>query len=139
MSRASVLAAGRTFAAGGLVDTCTIRRIVAVQTDQLDARVTYTQQVVYTGVCRVQQVGPGGNMAGSPGVNPGMGGQASNQIVSYILQLPVDATTNITPDDEATINTCVHDAALVGRKLRVQGLARATHKTTRRISCIEVA
>jgi len=121
-----------------MTDTCTIRRIVDTDTNFSDGRVTYTQTVVYSGVCRVQQVGPGGNMSGAPGADPGGGGQASNQIVSYVLQLPLAGTDDLTPDDEATIDTCAQDPTLVGHKLRIQGLTRASHKSSRRLQCIEV-
>lgn len=131
MSRASVLARGRAFAAGGFIDTCRIERAVAEDTNNLTGVVTRQYAVVYTGPCRVQQ-------AAAPWAGPAEVGQAAIRISALELQLPVVGSENLMADDRVTILTCVNDAELVDKRFVVVGLHYASHKTARRIPLEEI-
>lgn len=131
MSRASVLARGRAFAVGGFVDTCTITRITNKATDILTGQVAKQTEIVYAGVCRVQQ-------AAAPWAGPSTVGEAAIRIAALELQLPVATSVGIEPDDKVTINTCTHDVELVGREFFIAGEHHATHKTTRRLPLQEI-
>ena len=111
MSITSVLARGRAAAERRMLDTCTIRRAGAP---------------VYTGRCEVAQAE----------------GEAQEEADAYaldlrlVLKVPVSAA-GLELGDEATIDTAVNDPDLVGKVLRVQGLARESHATCRRLFCTE--
>lgn len=126
MSRASVLARGRAFAAGGFTDACRITRVTSVSTDPLSGHVTRPTVDVYVGPCRVQQ-------AAAPWAGPATVGEAALRLAALELQLPVAGTDGLATDDLVTITVCVNDQELVGRSFTVVGLHHATHKTTRRI------
>lgn len=132
MSRASVLARGRAFAAGGFVDACTItRRVGDPQTSPTDGKVTYPTETIYTGPCRFQQ-------AAAPWAGPATVGQAGIGLSAEELQLPVAGTTGIAKDDIVICTVATNDADLLGRRFTVQGTHHATHKTTRRIPIQEI-
>lgn len=131
MSRASVLARGRAFAAGGFVDTCTITRVVNEATDILSGQVNQQTEIVYAGACRVQQ-------AAAPWAGPATVGEAAIRISALELQLPVVGSEGLVADDKVTINTCAHDTELVGRSFSIVGEHHASHKTTRRLPLQEV-
>lgn len=111
MSLASVLARGRAAAERRMVDACTIRR---------------GSTVLYTGKCEVAQDE----------------GEAQEEADAYaldlrlLLKLPI-AVTGLQLGDEATLDAAAHDPDLVGKVLRVQGLARESHATCRRLFCTE--
>jgi len=131
MSRASVLARGRAFAAQGFIDSCEITRKVGEQTDPTDGRVTYQYDVVYQGSCRFQQ-------AAAPWAGPATVGQAGIGLSAQEVQLPVVGSEGIAKDDIVTCTACVNDADLVGKQFTIQGVHHATHKTTRRLPLQEV-
>ena len=130
MSRASVLARGRVFAAGGFVDTCTITRVINITTDILSGQVAKQTEIVYAGVCRIQQ--------SSAAAGPSTVGQAAIRTVTLELQLPVVGSEDLRPDDKVVILTCVHDSDLVGREFFITGEHHATHKTARRLPLQEI-
>ncbi len=131
MSRASVLARGRAFAAGGFIDTCVISRVIGQSTNPLDGTVTPVLDPIYTGVCRVQQ-------AAAPWAGPATVAQAGVGLSALEIQLPVVGSEGITKDDIVTVTACVNDADLVGKSFTVQGAHHASHKTTRRLPLMEV-
>jgi hypothetical protein len=131
MSRETVLARGRAFAAGGFVDACTITRVVGQQTNPTDGRVTDQLEPVYSGPCRFQQ-------AAAPWAGPATVGQAGIGLSAAELQLPVVGTEGIDKDDIVTCTLATNDADLLGKRFTVQGTHHATHKTTRRIPIQEI-
>lgn len=132
MSRASVLARGRAFAAQGFVDTCRIDYVVGTPiTDPLTGKVTIQRALRYEGPCRVQQ-------AAAPWAGPATVGEAALRLAALELQLPVAGSEGIQIDDRVTITACTHDTELVDRRFSVVGLHHATHKTTRRLPLQEV-
>lgn len=132
MSRASVLARARAAAQAGMVDACTIIHINSQYSNPLDGRVTDATETIYTGPCRVQQSQLGA--ASSPDTV----GQAYLRLLALQVQLPVVGTDGIAVDDQITITACAHDVDLVGRVLRVVGLAHKTEASARRLECMEV-
>lgn len=130
MSRASVLARARAFAAAGFADTCTVKRVSNVDTNPLTGAVTKTYLTLYSGACRVQT--PGG-AAGQIAV-----GEASLRAASATLQLPVVGSEGIRPNDIVTIVTCVNDTELVGRLYHITGEHHASQKSARRLAMDEV-
>lgn len=126
MSRDSVLARGRTFLLGGLIDTCLIERVTSEQTDQRDGTVTKQYAPVYQGSCRIQAATA--NWAG-----PAEVGQAAIRLAAAELQLPVVGTEGIAIDDRVTVLTCTHDVEMVGRRYSVTGLSHKSHATTRKL------
>jgi len=131
MSRDSVLARGRAFAAGGFVDACVIERVATKQTNTTDGQVAKQYDLVYTGPCRVQQ-------AAAPWAGPATIGQAGIGLSALELQLPVVGTEDVTKDDRVTITACVHDTALIARVFTVQGAHHKSHATTRRVPLQEI-
>jgi len=130
MSRASVLARARAFALAGFSDTCTVKRVSAVDTNALTGGVTKSYQTLYSGVCRVQT---SGGPAGQIDV-----GQAAPRSSSATLQLPVVGSEGIRPDDIVTVVTCVNDTELVGRIYHVVGEHHGSQKSARRLALNEV-
>lgn len=131
MSRASVLARGRVFAAGGFVDSCTIQRVATTQTNTTDGVVTKTYDLIYSGPCRFQQ-------AAAPWAGPATVGQAGIGLSAEEVQLPVVGSKGIAKDDVVTCTGCANDADLVGKQFSTQGTHHATHKTSRRIPIQEI-
>jgi len=130
VSRASVLARGRAFAATGFVDTCTITRVLATQTNPQTGEVTKSYTTIYSGACRVQaSAGP---------ASPADVGQAARHERQATLQVPVAGTSDIRIDDRATITACPNDPDLVGRFFHITGLLDASHKTARRLAMEEL-
>lgn len=127
MSRASVLARGRTAAEAGMVDACTIRRKTGESTGA-GGIVTPTYSTLYTGKCRVQQAA-----AQAQQQDPG---EAYVLMLRLEVQLPM-SVTGLQTEDEVTITASVHDPDLVGRVFLIRDLAHATHKTARRVQVLE--
>ena len=131
MSRASVLARGRSAALAGMIDACTITRVTGHTTDPDTGVQTPTTAEVYSGVCRVQ----------SPGVTASArtadAGEAYVLLLRMELQLP-NSATGIAVGDVATITASANDADLVGRVFRVRELAHKSEATARRIGVEEV-
>jgi hypothetical protein len=130
MSRASVLARGRAFAAGGFVDTCVIRRVVDVDTNDLYATETPQYAAVYSGPCRVQ-LSPTSPSGGRVEVG-------DNSVVVYgvLLQLPVTTSPGVQRGDEVVINTAANDSDLLVGTYHVETLGTKTHATARRLGLI---
>ena len=132
MSRASVLARGRAFAAGGFVDTCTVERRSTPVTNLIDGTPTYpTPTQIYNGSCRFQQ-------AAAPWAGPATVGQAGIGLSAEEVQLPVIGSEGIDKDDVVTCTSSTNDPDLVGKRFTVQGTHHATHKTTRRLPIQEI-
>lgn len=132
MTRASVLAAGRRAAEAGMVDACTITRLVSSSTDKVTGVVVPTSTTsVYSGRCRIQQSSPSSNASG---VNAG---EAYRLVVRLELQLPA-AVTGVAAEDLVTVTSAAHDPDLVGRAFRVHALAHKTELTARRIGIEEI-
>ena len=129
MSRASVLARGRSAALAGMVDTCRITRVTGTTTDPDTGVVTPGYTLIYEGVCRVQQR--------TASARPADAGEAYQLLLGLELQLPV-AATGIEVSDVAAITASANDADLVGREFRVRELAHKTEATARRIGVEEV-
>jgi len=129
MSRATVLARGRAAAEAGMADTCTVRRVISDTTDDFSGDITETQQVIYTGKCRVKQTValPETHEAGEDYVT----------LSRMQLQVPTSAV-GVQVGDEATITASVNDPDLVGKVLRIRGVAQGSEITARRFEVTEV-
>lgn len=134
MSRDSVLARGRQFLIGELVDTCRIERSVAVDTNPLTGGVTKQWAQVYLGACRFKQTDAVAKHVGGPSSV----GQASVRLGALELRLPVVGTEGLLINDRVTVLTCAHDTEMVGRKFSIEGQHHSTFKTARGLPLIEV-
>lgn len=128
MSRASVLARGRTAAEAGMVDACTVSRAGVRVTDTSSGEVTVPVTTLYTGMCRVQQTVA---QATEETV-----GEDHVLLLRLEVQLPM-SVTGLEVGDRVTITASEHDGDLVGRVFRVKDLAHKTHATARRVQCVE--
>jgi len=131
MSRESVLARGRAFLVGGLVDTCRIERVVAEDTNSLTGVVTKQWATVYQGPCRIQAATA--NWAG-----PATVGEAAIRLAAAELQLPVVGSEGVLIDMRVTHLTSLHDTEMVGRVYAVTGLSHKSHATTRKLPLQEI-
>lgn len=138
MSRASVLARGRTAAEAGMVDACLIERQAGSTTNPSTGVVTPTWTQIYptapavSGPCRLQERG------GYPRditVAPDQPQLAINRE----LQLPVGTSGSVRAGDRVTIAACVNDAAMVGRRMWLRGQPTKSEATARRFSLEEIA
>jgi hypothetical protein len=131
MSRASVLARGRTAAEAGMVDACTIRRPSGSgTTDPVTGVPSQSYTTLYTGKCRIQQ-----QVAIA---RPHDVGEDKVWLVRFDLQLPMATSAGLEVGDRVTITTSVNDPDLTGRVFAVNELAHKTEATSRRIGIIEV-
>lgn len=128
MSRESALARGRAAAEIGMVDTCQIRRITGATSDPDTGEETPTYQALYTGKCRVQQATA---QAQREDV-----GEDHLLLLRLEVQLPM-TVVGLEVGDEITITAAAHDEDLTGRVFLTHDLAHATHKTARRVQCLE--
>lgn len=128
MSRASVLALGRTAAEAGMIDVCVIRRVTGAITNPSTGERVPTYATPYTGPCRIQQRAAvaGGQNAGEDYV----------LLLRLEVQLPM-TVTGLQVGDQVTITASAHDADLVGRVFRVHDLAHKSEATSRRVQCVE--
>lgn len=130
MSRASVLARGRTAALLGMKDACTIRRRNGGTTDPVTGYpATEPYTALYAGQCRVQQA--------VAIARPHDVGEDHVLIVRFDLQLPIDGTEGLQVNDEVTITAAVNDPDLVGRVFRILELAHKSEATARRVGMTE--
>ncbi|MET7395618.1 DUF6093 family protein [Dactylosporangium sp. NPDC005572] len=129
MSRESVLAAGRRAAERGMVDTCRITRVTAVDTDETTGETTSVVETLYDGRCRVQR-------RGSEAQRENIG-EASLVLLRVELQLPMSAA-GLREGDDVEMTTSVNDPDLVGRTFRVRDVPDKTDATARRLTCVEV-
>jgi hypothetical protein len=128
MSRASVLARGRSAAEAGMVDACTVTRVGARVTDTTSGEVTSPTTTLYTGRCRVQQAQA---VATEETV-----GEDHLLMLRLEVQLPM-SVAGLKVGDEITITASAHDPDLPGRVFRVHDLAHKTHATSHRVQCVE--
>lgn len=125
MSRASVLARGRTAAEAGMRDTCSIRRAIGTAVDDNTGDETIAWEQLYAGKCRVQQRSEANSQQETPGED--------YQLLQRVeLQLPM-SVTGLREADEVTITASAHDADLVGVVFLVRDLFAKTHATARRV------
>lgn len=129
MSLTTILAHGRAAAQQRMLDTCTVRRITAVTTDDLTGAVTPTKTVVYSGPCRFKMAGDG---------SPTDGGEVTVAVLSMEVHLPVVGSEAVAHGDEVTVDSALNDTALVGRTFRVASKQIKSEATVRRISVEEV-
>lgn len=129
MSRASVLARGRSAALAGMVDTCTITRVTNGAVDENTGRIAQPSQTIYTGACRVQN-----QRAQSRAEEVG---EDRPLLLPMEIQLPM-TVTGLQVGDRVTITASVNDADLVGRMFMVRDLAHKTEATARRVRAEEV-
>jgi hypothetical protein len=131
MSRASVLARGRTAAEAGMADACTIRRASGSgTTDPVTGVPSQTYTTLYSGKCRVQQ-----QVAIA---RPHDVGEDRVWLVRFDLQLPMATSAGLEVGDRVTITASVADPDLTGRVFMVNELAHKTEATSRRVGIIEV-
>lgn len=129
MTARSVLARGRRAAEALMVDTCVIRRKVGPTVDPDTGAEVPIYTEVYSGKCRVQSR----NFATE---SPNAAGQ---RVDLYHLEVQVPmSVVGVAVNDEVEITSSVHDPDLVGRRMRVQNLFHASHKTARRLQVEEV-
>lgn len=134
MSRASVLARGRRQAEAGMVDTCTIERIIGVTTDPDTGQTTdvMADEPVYVGRCRLREI----TAAMAREANPA---PSVHQAMRYrVLQLPVVGSEGIEAGDVVTLTTCVNDPDMVGRTLVVRDQSGSSEQTARRLGVEEL-
>ncbi len=130
MSRASVLARGRTAAEAGMVDTCAITEDTVISTNPDNGVQTITTPTIYSGPCRIQQHVPGG-------ARPADVGEVYKLMLRLELQLPITAT-GLKVGQKVTITVSANDPDLVGRVLLIRELAHKTDATARRVGVEEV-
>lgn len=124
MSRASVLAMGRTAAAAGMVDTCEIRRVTGTVTS--GGHVTQTTTQIYSGPCRLQEL-----TGFSRETHP-----SPDQLVlarNRTLQLPVVGSEGVLVGDLVEITACPNDPDMAGAQMIVRDLSGKTEATVRRL------
>lgn len=130
MSRASVLARARVFAAAAFTDSCRVERPGPKDSNPISGEVTTQYIPVYQGPCRVQTAGgPAGQVQVA---------EAVPRQSSATLQLPVSGSEGIRPGDRVTILACAGDVELVGRIYHVTGEHHASEKSSRRLAMDEV-
>jgi len=129
MSRASVLARGRTIAEASMADACTIRRVTGTSEDDFSGTITPTYATLYSGKCRVQQI--------TGTARPHDAGEDYVLEQRIDVQLPVAGTEGLKVGDQVLITAAVNDADLVGRTFLVHDLAHKSEATARRVNCTE--
>jgi hypothetical protein len=129
MSVGPVLYRGRRLAESLMVDSCTIRRQSGSVTDPDTGEVTLTQDVVYSGKCKVQTF-TNRELVKSGGLH-----EFINQ--RYEVDVPV-SVVGVMVNDEITLNAATYDADLVGRRYRVVGLMDKSMGTARRLGVEEL-
>lgn len=132
MSAATALARGRLAAQALMVDACTIQHRTGQTTDPLSGVVTPTYALKYSGKAKVQTAG-----AGSMGRRYNVG-EVAEVMVRLELHLPIVGSESVARGDLITITVCLHDAALVGRVMRVHDLSHKSFATARRFLLEEV-
>ena len=132
MSRASVLALGRSAAERSMVDACAIERETGSSTNPTTGVVTPTFASVYTGVCRMQERGGYPRDIGTAPDQPQVA-------LPRELHLPVLASTAVREGDRVTVTACVNDPALVGRVMWLRAAPAKSEATARRFHLEEVA
>jgi len=130
MTRASVLAMGRTAAAAGMTDTCTITRVTGTSTNPANGVITPTVATIYTGPCRFQEL-----LAFSRDASPTP--DAPEVMRSRVLQLPVATSAGVRQGDDVRCDTCLNDPDLVGTLMVVRDESGKSEATVRRLGVEE--
>lgn len=130
MTARSVLARGRRAAEALMTDACVIRRRTGLTVDPDTGAEIPTYTTVYSGRCRVQSR----NFSTE---SPNAAGLQRVDLYHLEVQVPM-SVTGVAVNDEVEITASVHDPDLVGRRMRVQNLFHASHKTARRLQVEEV-
>ncbi len=130
MSRESVRARGQAAAEAGMVDTCTIRRLVS-KDPGAGGVMSKTWLELYAGPCRVQIPGIIGTGSGEDV------GEAYRVIERRSIQLPM-SLTGLAEGDELTITAAADDADLVGKRYILRDIPAKTDATSRRVTALEV-
>jgi hypothetical protein len=130
MSRASILALGRSAAALAFVDACTITRVTGTTTSATGV-VTEITSTIYTGPCRVQEIfGFARDTTPTP---------PDPVLMRYrTVQLPVVGSEDIRADDRVTITASAHDPDLVGVVMVVRDQSAKSEATSRRVGVEEL-
>lgn len=128
MSAETALARGRAAALALMVDACTITRVTGRSTNTTSGVVTPTVATLYTGQCRVQQQQAQATVEDV--------GEDQALLLRLEVQLPA-SVTGLLVGDRITITASANDADLPGRVFLVRDLAHASHKTSRRVQCVE--
>jgi hypothetical protein len=123
------LPAMRAQAESLMVDACVIDRPTGETLNETTGQMVPTFADVYTGKCRLQDVG---TQAGSPNA-----GEHQFVVVGHVVQLPIDATV-YEIGDRVRMTVVTLDPALVGHPFTVTSLATKSHATMRRLICEEV-
>lgn len=129
MSRSSVLARGRAAALAGMVDTCRIVRVTNGAVDENTGRIAQAEQVIYEGVCRMQN-----QRAQSRAEEVG---EDRPLLLPLEVQLPM-TVTYLRVGDRITITASLNDDDLTGRTFQLRDLAHKTEATARRVRVEEV-
>lgn len=129
MSRDALLARAQAAAERGMVDTCTVRRVIGEVTERGTGVVTRTHldPNPYAGPCRVQQHQATADRQDA--------GEDQVLMLRLELQLPI-SVTGLQVADEVTI-TASRDPDLVGRVFLIHDLAHKTDASSRRVQCVE--
>jgi hypothetical protein len=117
-----------------MVDSCTITRTTVTGTDPDTGQQTTSTATIYTGKCRIQQIGQGGGTA-----RPATVGEALVFQQPFVVQLPVATSAGVDNGDLVTVTAATNDPDLSGRRFWVKELAHKTHATARRLGIEEVA
>lgn len=133
MSAASLVARGRVAALALMVDACTITRVTGQSTNLQTGVVTDTTATIYTGKCRIQNIGT----AGQGTARPATVAEAQVYQLPLSIQLPM-SVIGVLVADVVTVTASVLDPDLVGRTFWVKELAHKTHLTARRLGLEEV-
>lgn len=130
MSRRELIEQARSFFLAGAADTCTIRRNGSGQGTDEDGNVPDSSTVLYTGPCRVQQ--------NQPYAERNNAGEAYLLLLRVVVQLPMEGTAGLRPDDRITMDTSETDPDLPGRVFVIRDLAHKTDASSRRVQAQEV-
>lgn len=130
MSATAALLRGRQRAEALMLDTVVVKHKTGEATDAETGHTTPTYSTVYSGPGKIQQ---GGAASGRPHEL----GEASVQLVTFQLHLPVSAT-GVQVDDVATVTASTLDPDLVGKSFTIRSVAHKTFLTARRMDVEEL-
>lgn len=130
MTQRTAVAAGRRAAERNMLDTCTVKTVVSVTTDEAGDPVITYGPTLYEGRCKVQTFEP---QEHSSEVG---GGTVTSQ--RYAVHVPVGAFAPA-HDQVVTIVTAALDPNLPGRAFRVVALLHKSAATAYRLGVEEVS
>lgn len=129
---AGITQMGRTIAEARMESVCVIRRQTGTTTDHGTGVDTPVWSVVYAALpCSFKFAN------GQPNEVDAAGQQVSTQ--HPVLSLPVTGSELVRVDDVAEITANSLDGALVGLRVRVDGMHSMTHATARRLPVVVVS